>query len=87
MPELCRFDGIIIRMFPSDHPPPHFHAVYGEFSAKIEIDDPHLFEGRFPPRERRKVQAWALQRHAELTVAWSRAVNNRPAEKIDPPSR
>lgn len=30
MPELCRFYGIIIRMFWADHPPPHFHAVYGE---------------------------------------------------------
>ena len=47
MPELCRFDGIIIRMFPSDHPPPHFHVVYDEFRAKVEINNPDLVEGRF----------------------------------------
>ena len=26
MPELCRFYGIIIRMYFADHGPPHFHA-------------------------------------------------------------
>jgi hypothetical protein len=29
MPELSRFYGILIRMYFSDHPPPHFHAKYG----------------------------------------------------------
>ena len=37
MPELCRFFGIIIRMFWEDHQPPHFHAVYGNHEALIEI--------------------------------------------------
>ena len=38
MPEVSRFYGIVIRIFFGDHPPPHFHAVYGEHSAKIDID-------------------------------------------------
>ena len=37
MPELCRFFGIIIRMYYNDHAPPHFHAVYGEDEVLIEI--------------------------------------------------
>ncbi|MEO5332435.1 MAG: DUF4160 domain-containing protein [Magnetococcus sp. YQC-5] len=37
MPELCRFFGIIIRMFGNDHEPAHFHATYGEFEALINI--------------------------------------------------
>lgn len=40
MPELCRFRGIIVRMYPDDHPNPHFHAKYGEFNAAIETS-PH----------------------------------------------
>jgi len=28
MPEICRFFGIIIRMFFDEHDPPHFHAEY-----------------------------------------------------------
>lgn len=38
MPEISRFFGIIVRMFFSDHEPPHFHAVYGEDEALIEIE-------------------------------------------------
>ncbi|MBT3222568.1 MAG: DUF4160 domain-containing protein, partial [Proteobacteria bacterium] len=30
MPELCRFYGIIIRMYYADHNPAHFHAYYGD---------------------------------------------------------
>jgi len=36
MPEITRFYGIIIKIFFGDHPPPHFHAVYGwRFSISI----------------------------------------------------
>jgi len=31
MPEISRFLGIVIGIFPREHPPAHFHAVYGEF--------------------------------------------------------
>jgi hypothetical protein len=30
MPEISRFFGISIKMFLDDHPPPHFHAEYGD---------------------------------------------------------
>jgi hypothetical protein len=29
MPEICRFYGIVSRMFFADHLPAHFHAEYG----------------------------------------------------------
>jgi hypothetical protein len=45
MPELCRFYGIIIRMFWSDHPPPHFHAIYGEHEAIVEIATSEIIGG------------------------------------------
>jgi hypothetical protein len=30
MPEICRFYGIVIKMYFADHQPPHFHAEYAE---------------------------------------------------------
>lgn len=48
MPELCRFYDIIIRMFWADHPPPHFHAIYGEHEALIEIQSSEIIEGSLP---------------------------------------
>ena len=38
MPEISRFLGIVIGMFYNEHGVPHFHAVYGEFEATIEIE-------------------------------------------------
>jgi hypothetical protein len=38
MPEVSRFYGIIIRFYYRDHPPTHFHAIYGDFEALIEIE-------------------------------------------------
>ena len=33
MPEICRFYGIVIKMFfkPKEHEPSHLHALYGEY--------------------------------------------------------
>ena len=30
MPVITRFFGIVVKMYPNDHTPPHFHAIYGE---------------------------------------------------------
>lgn len=49
MPELCRFYGIVIRMYFDDHLPPHFHAIYGEDEALVSIETLALVEGRLPP--------------------------------------
>ena len=38
MPELSRFFGIVIGVFYREHGRPHFHAVYGEFEAVIDIE-------------------------------------------------
>lgn len=37
MPEISRFDGIVVRMYYRDHAPPHFHAEYGDFEIVVEI--------------------------------------------------
>jgi hypothetical protein len=35
MPEVCRFFGIVIRMYFDEHNPPHFHAIYGDWRLDI----------------------------------------------------
>ncbi len=37
MPELSRFYGIAIQMNTNDHPPPHFHACYGDEEVLVDI--------------------------------------------------
>ena len=50
LPTLSIFFGIVVRMYYDDHPPPHFHAIYGEHEAKIGIETLELFEGKLPRR-------------------------------------
>lgn len=66
MPEICRFYGIVIKMFFADHPPPHFHAEYGEYEALITIDDGEVFAGGLPARALNMVKEWVELHREEL---------------------
>lgn len=84
MPEISRFFGIIIRIFFSDHDPPHFHAVYGEHEALIEIETLDLYRGNLPRRGLALVLEWAVLHRAELRRDWDLARSGRSPEPIAP---
>ena len=48
MPEVSRFYGIIIRFYFRDHPPTHFHAIYAEHEALVEIETGKIYQGVCP---------------------------------------
>lgn len=84
MPELCRFYGIIIRMYPTDHPPPHFHAEYGEHEAVIAIKDGRTIAGSLPARALHLVSDWFELHRSELEDLWQIARQSQPLRKLDP---
>jgi hypothetical protein len=84
MPEICRFYGIIIQIYYGDHSPPHFHAVYGEHIAKIEIDSLRVMEGWIPNRAMNLVKEWARLRERELREAFEQAATFRQPKRIAP---
>jgi hypothetical protein len=84
MPEICRFYGIVIQMFYGDHPPPHFHAVYGEDVAKITIDTLEIIEGSIPERALRLVREWAKLHERDLQIAFELASDFQRPAKIEP---
>lgn len=84
MPEICRFYGIIIRIHIRDHAPPHFHALYGEHEALIEINSLATLHGHFPPRASRLVLEWASMHQDEIMEAWERAQRAEPPGSIAP---
>lgn len=84
MPELCRFAGIVIRMYIGDHAPPHFHAEYAGREIQVSITERHVMNGRLPPRQTRLVIEWAVMREAELLDAWERASNDEAPAAIEP---
>jgi hypothetical protein len=83
MPELSRFLGIIIAMYYRDHPPPHFHAIYGEHEATIAIETGQV-SGFLPARVLGLVQEWRALHQAELADAWTLAVAQKPLPNIAP---
>lgn len=47
MPLISQFFGIAIYMYYEDHNPPHFHAVYGDSKALIDIKTHAFSRGIF----------------------------------------
>jgi Domain of unknown function (DUF4160) len=84
MPRISNFYGIVITMYFRDHNPPHFHAAYGEHSAKVEIATGEAFEGELPRRARRLVGEWAALHRSELEENWKLARARQALAKIDP---
>jgi len=86
MPELCRFEGMIIRMLYKDdgqHHKPHVHVVCGEYQASVGLDG-DLIAGSLPVKKLALLQAWIILREDQLYSAWNNAVREIPFGKIDP---
>ncbi len=84
MPELCRFYGIIIRLYFDDHAPPHFHASYGGDEAVVAIETLAVIHGNLPSRAQSLVREWALLHQVELREAWKKAKQLQPPGRIEP---
>ena len=70
MPEVSRFYGIVIKVFFGDRPPPHFHAVYGEYNALVSIESLEIIEGDLPSRAQKLVIEWASLYQQDLLAMW-----------------
>lgn len=83
MPELSRFLGIVIGIFSKEHPPAHFHAVYGEYQITVEIQT-GVVHGDFPKRALRHVLEWLDLHENELIENWNLIQEGKPGKKISP---
>ncbi len=82
MPTIAYFYGIYIRMYVNDHQPPHFHAVYGEYEAIVDIATGKVINGRLPKAAKRLVKEWADLHRQELMDNWVRREQGEPLERI-----
>ena len=80
MPEISRFEGIIITMYFSDHNPPHFHAEYNGMEAIFDLTQGVFAKGSLPSRQSRFVLAWYEYHKDELMEIW----NTKSFRKVDP---
>jgi len=84
MPRISAFYGIVITMYSNDHAPPHFHARYGEYEAKIAIGSGGPIAGQLPGRALRLVYEWTERHRGELHDDWELAQARMPLASIDP---
>lgn len=84
MPTISAFYGILIQMFWRDHGPPHFHALYAEFEAQIDIRNLKVMEGSLPKRALALVLEWASEHQTELMEDWDLCGRMQTPKKIAP---
>jgi len=82
MPRISEFLGIAIYMYFSDHQPPHFHAIYGQYEAEIMIEGGALLRGRLPLRALSLVKEWAERYRPQLLADWELARRHEELKRI-----
>ena len=84
MPRISQFYGIAVYMYYRDHAPPHFHAIYAEYEAEIDIATATIMEGKLPRKARTLVKEWAEAHRQELQRNWDLARTGQPLAPIEP---
>lgn len=86
MPTISMFYGIIIRMYfaPGEHPPPHVHVYYAEYTATVNIQTCEILDGELPKKQTRLVLAWAELHQEALIADWNLVMNGEEPFKIQP---
>ena len=84
MPTISIFYGIVIQMFWDEHAPPHFHALYTEHEALIDIQTLSVIRGSLPRRALAMVLEWASEHCKELMEDWELCVSRQTPKKISP---
>jgi hypothetical protein len=69
-------------MYPNDHPPPHFHVLFAEYRAVIDIRTLKPSRGELPKAKLRAILKWAKPRRGQLLEAWNITQTNLIPEKI-----
>lgn len=84
VPTISQFFGIVIQMFWREHVPPHFHALYGEHEALIDIRTLEVIRGRLPRRALSLTIEWAIDHREQLMEDWKLCQSKLPPKRIEP---
>jgi hypothetical protein len=82
MAKLAIVDAVKLFMYPNDHAPPHFHALFAEYHAVIDVETLTMVRGHIPRAKLRSILAWAAPRRSQLAEAWNLTQARMPAGPI-----
>jgi hypothetical protein len=71
-------------MYWDDHAPPHFHAIYGEFKAIVDIQSLAIRESDLPRRAAQLVLDWTELHQRELLEDWDLCQAKQQPKPIEP---
>jgi len=71
-------------MYWDEHAPPHYHALYGEFEASIDLQTLAIIRGSLPRRALALVREWATLHRNELKEDWQLCETRQSPKKIKP---
>jgi len=84
MPTISEFFGIVIQMFWREHAPPHFHALYGEHEALIDVRTLEVIAGKLPRRALALTIEWAAEHRSPLIEDWDLCQARQQPKNIPP---
>lgn len=71
MPTYFIIDGVKIELYFKDHNPPHFHAIFSEYDAMIEIKTQSILNGSLPGNKKKRIIQWAKSNEKTLMAIWN----------------
>jgi hypothetical protein len=90
VPRIASFDGLVVKLYFSDHPPPHVHVYAGCVGhpgvqmARISIDSGELIDGQLASAKVAIVRSWCMRHRDALCSDWQGAQRNlHPTGRYD----
>ncbi len=79
MPRIASFQGLVVKLYFGDHPPPHVHIYAGRVgrpgvqAARFSIDSGDLIDGTLPAAKLAAATSWCRRHREALSADWGRA--------------
>jgi hypothetical protein len=90
VPRIASFDGLVVKLYFNDHPPPHVHMYAGRVGrpgvqmARISIDTGDVIDGQLAPAKVATVRNLCERHRGALRSDWQRAqLNLHPTGRYD----
>jgi hypothetical protein len=82
VPRIASFDGLVVKLYFNDHPPPHVHVYAGRVghpgvqAARISIVTGDVIDGQLAPAKVATVRSWCARHRDALRSDWHRTQLN-----------
>lgn len=90
MPTIASFEGLVVKLYFSDHPPPHIHVYAGRVgrpgvqTARFSIETGEKLAGKLPAAKITTTRRWCERHREALRKDWGRAQRHmQPVGRYD----